>query len=826
MRKKTKEEVVEEFKNVHGDKYDYSLVKYLNNRTKVKIKCKIHGVFEQSPSNHLKGKTCRKCSIILKAKNLSKSNSQIIFEFRKIHEERYDYSKVIYKGALKKVFIECKIHGIFEMTPSHHLRGFGCPDCSEKSRYDTPKIITKFRKVHGDRYDYSRVEFLNTTTKVKIICKEHGEFKQSPGSHLSGHGCPDCSGRFRYNTSKIISKFIEVHGDKYEYSKVEFTNTSTKVKIICKEHGEFLQTPSDHRQGYGCPDCAGNFRYNTAKIVSAFKKIHGDGYDYSKVNYEGSHIKVKITCKIHGIFEQTPTSHLSGRGCPDCGGRFRYDSDRIILKFREVHGSKYDYSLVEYTRSSNKVKIVCKDHGLFEQSPSNHLKGKGCPICNKGWSKEKIIQFINSIDNHDLLHMDAIELQMIINQGKLPDALNALVFSDDSNRDNTIKALKEKLKHELERDIEETEEVTEDDLPEPEELDVDEAEESDILITEKSEVAEITKDKGLISLAENFEDLHVLDNAIVASCDDEAVEFLIQYKLRVLWNKVLNQVIDVEKLRQEPGGANFALLKQHFFDEYNEVIAYTPPKGYSFPYKLNAMQQLTVYRVLKNKRYGNWSGTGAGKTISFIVTSRAVDARLTLLVGLNSTIAQLGEAIQEVYPDSKIFTRYTKGQVFDRDQYNYLILNYDKFQQGYSEELFQYLSENNRIDFIAIDEVHNVKQRTEQQESLRRGTLKRLVGRASETNPDLYVLGMSATPVINNLTEAKSLLEMITGKEYEDLNTNRTLTNALEVFKQMTLNGLRYIPKYQIVINELDGSNTSPVFRTFLKARKNLCFYM
>lgn len=297
----------------------------------------------------------------------------------------------------------------------------------------------------------------------------------------------------------------------------------------------------------------------------------------------------------------------------------------------------------------------------------------------------------------------------------------------------------------------------------------------------------------------------------MASCDDEAVEFLIQYKLRVLWNKVLNQVIDVEKLRHEPGGANFALLKQHFFDEYNEVIAYTPPKGYSFHYKLNAMQQLTVYRVLKNKRYGNWSGTGAGKTISFIVTSRAVDARLTLLVGLNSTIAQLGEAIQEVYPNSKVFTRYSKGQVFDRNQYNYLILNYDKFQQGYSEELFQDLSENNRIDFIAIDEVHNVKQRTEQQESLRRGTLKRLGGRASETNPDLYVLGMSATPVINNLTEAKSLLEMITGKEYKDLNTNRTLTNALEVFKQMTLNDLRYIPKYQIAIKELDGSNTSPL---------------
>ncbi len=149
----------------------------------------------------------------------------------------------------------------------------------------------------------------------------------------------------------------------------------------------------------------------------------------------------------------------------------------ITRKFKEIHKDKYDYSKIIYTNIDARVIIICKINGEFLQSPYYHVKGQGCPTCNHGWSKEKIIQFINSIDNHDLLHMDAIELQMIINQGKLPDALNALVFSDDSNRDNTIKALKEKLQHELEVGIEEAEEVTEDDLPEPEELDVDEVEE-------------------------------------------------------------------------------------------------------------------------------------------------------------------------------------------------------------------------------------------------------------------------------------------------------------------------------------------------------------
>lgn len=121
--------------------------------------------------------------------------------------------------------------------------------------------------------------------------------------------------------------------------------------------------------------------------------------------------------------------------------------------------------------------------------------------------------------------------------------------------------------------------------------------------------------------------------------------------------------------------------------------------------------------------------------------------------------------------------------------------------------MFQDLTSHNQIDFVAIDEIHNAKQRSENQESIRRGTIKRLIGRAGE-NKNLYVLGMSATPVINNLTEAKSLLEMVTGKDYEDFRTQNTLNNALEAFKHLSINGLRYIPKYEIQIKELTGENT------------------
>ena len=752
----------------------------------------------------------------------TKTTEQIIAEFRKVHGDRYDYSKVEYTRAKNKIYILCSEHGIFEQRVDHHLNGVGCPICGQKKSVSSKlrsikELTSEFKKVHGDRYDYSLVKMGYMKSKVRIICKEHGEFEQTSGRHIGGVGCPKCgiedrSKIRRTSNSEVFSRFIKVHGDRYDYSETNYLNSYTDVTIICRIHGRFKQKPTVHSRGAGCPVCAGKIKLTTKQIISRFIEVHGNKYDYSEVEYINTKTKVVIICREHGKFLQLPSHHSNGIGCPECGGRFKYNNERIIEKFRSVHGDKYDYSLVDYTNTATPVDIVCRIHGVFHQKPNGHLDGNGCPICNRGWSKDKIIQFIDSLENQDLLHMDSIELQMIINQGKLPDALDALVFSDESNRDNSLRALKEMLQNEQDAVKMDDEAIDEEELFVVEELDRDEAEESDILLPQKSEASDLIKNASLISLSENFNDLHALDNTIVASCDEETIEFLIQYKLRKLWNRVLNEVVDVNRFISETGGANFTLLKQYFFDEYKEVIAYKPPKGYSFNFPINAMQQLTVYRMLKNKRYGNWSGTGAGKTISFIVTSREANARLTILVGLNSTIAQLGEAIQEVYPDSKVYTHYRKGQVFDREHFNYLILNYDKFQQGYSEALFQDLTENNRIDFIAIDEVHNVKQRSEEQESIRRGTLKRMIGRAAECNPDLYVLGMSATPVINNLNEARSLLEMITGKDYEDLNTTRTLTNALEVFKQMTLNGLRYIPKYQIAIKEKDASNSTDLW--------------
>lgn len=122
-------------------------------------------------------------------------------------------------------------------------------------KYIIDNFIKRAREIHGNKYDYSKVEYVNNHTKVCIVCPIHGEFWQTPQSHLSKNGCLECGGRKKITTKQFIEKSRKVHGNKYDYSKVEYKNNSTKVCIICPIHGEFWQTPSMHSKGQGCPFC-------------------------------------------------------------------------------------------------------------------------------------------------------------------------------------------------------------------------------------------------------------------------------------------------------------------------------------------------------------------------------------------------------------------------------------------------------------------------------------------------------------------------------------------------------------------------------------------
>lgn len=182
----------------------------------------------------------------------------------------------------------------------------------------TEEWVKKAKKIHGNKYDYSKVNYINNSTKICIICPIHGEFWMSPTAHVDGkQGCKICSGK-KLTKNIFIEKARKIHGDKYDYSKVEYIDNKTKVCIICPIHGEFWQKPNNHLRGQGCIKCANEYSPSTEEWIEKARKVHGDKYDYSKSVYVNTVTKVCVICPKHGEFWVFPNNHLKGNGCPNC----------------------------------------------------------------------------------------------------------------------------------------------------------------------------------------------------------------------------------------------------------------------------------------------------------------------------------------------------------------------------------------------------------------------------------------------------------------------------------------------------------------------------
>lgn len=278
----------------------------------------------------------------------------------------------------------------------------------------TSQFIEKAQKVHGDRYDYSLSVYKNAKEKIIIICKIHGEFKQVARKHVSGQGCRKCCFiKLGNDKRKSLEKFIEdaeaVHGDKFDYSKVVYTTANDKITIICKTHNqEFQQTPQDHLRSNGiCSKCFPKVK-DIETFIQKAQEVHGkDKYDYSKTVYTKGKEKVIIICKEHGEFLQSADNHTAGYGCLKCGlieqglksrNLIRKTNEQFVEEAIEVHGQKYNYEYVEYTKSYDQVIIECKFHGLFWQIAQDHLNGRGCPLCaNK--TEGKLLNILKNLYN-------------------------------------------------------------------------------------------------------------------------------------------------------------------------------------------------------------------------------------------------------------------------------------------------------------------------------------------------------------------------------------------------------------------------------------------
>ena len=242
----------------------------------------------------------------------------------------------------------------------------------------TEEFIKRSKLVHGNKYDYSLVDYEHSHKKVKIICPEHGVFEQRANSHLSGQKCRKCKNDgVRKRLDEFIIESKKIHGDKYDYSLSKYINCFTKMDIICPKHGIFKQSPLNHLIG-GCKECGKEkMRLNQFEFIERSKKIHKNKYDYSLVEYKLSRMKIKIICPNHGIFEQTVNSHLSGQGCIKCyKENQKMNINEFLRRAKKIHGDKYDYSLVEYKNNYTRVEIICPIHGIFKQSPDSHLRNE------------------------------------------------------------------------------------------------------------------------------------------------------------------------------------------------------------------------------------------------------------------------------------------------------------------------------------------------------------------------------------------------------------------------------------------------------------------
>lgn len=321
------------------------------------------------------------------------------------------------------------------------------------------QAINRCIEKHGDKYDYSKVEFSKVTDNVIIICPTHGEFTQSLRQHYRGQGCPICGNAKKGLSQKLTQeKFIEkakkVHGDKYDFSKSVYIKSCEKITVTCKKHGDFLITPNGLLMGRGCKKCALEYtasliRLSTDEFIEKSRLVHGDKYDYSKTEYESSRKKVCVICKEHGEFFQIPDDHMNGHGCPECAklrsAELRTKSYKdFITKAGIVHSLKYTYPEENtYKNRSSEINIICPIHGTFRQKVKDHLAGCGCKKCGALFStyETEVGDYVKSLgfdvemNNRNILN-DGLEIDVYIPEKKIGIEIDGLYWHSEVKKEN------------------------------------------------------------------------------------------------------------------------------------------------------------------------------------------------------------------------------------------------------------------------------------------------------------------------------------------------------------------------------------------------------
>lgn len=363
-------------------------------------------------------------------KGFKRREKEFYDKMKEMYGDELDFTDSVYTGSKKSINVVCSKHGEYVTKPCYLIRGTkGCLGCSSKFTKDD--FIRLAKSQHGERYSYGNVVFTNTSTPVTVTCSEHGDFDVKPFNHYKlGTNCPKCAASESLMTKEdFLDKVTTIHGNTYDYSQLNFKGYTETVTIGCPTHGIFYQKARVHLNGSGCPVC---HRESTKKTLDDFileaNEVHGNIYNYDKVNYVNNKSPITVVCKRHGSFRTNPNRHVSQKqGCPRCR---ESRGERQIAHILDVNGIgfireyKFNDSLYRYDFFLPKFEVLIEFHGIQHYEPVERFGGYEAleSIKMRDWdkvmlAKDKVIPLVTlnylDLDRRRLRKMLALELSKL-----------------------------------------------------------------------------------------------------------------------------------------------------------------------------------------------------------------------------------------------------------------------------------------------------------------------------------------------------------------------------------------------------------------------------
>ncbi len=760
-------------------------------------------------------------------------------------------------GSHKKVWWKCLAgpdHEWEAVVRDRALAGHCCPCCNGRKLSVTnaltalyPDIAAQFHPTKNEGLTPDKV-LAGSAKKYWWKCSKgpDHEWETTVDSRTTGgRGCPCCAGRQLSITNSLATLYPDIAAQFHPTKNGELTPDKVLAGSAKKYWWKCSKGP-DHEwestvdmrttAGSGCPCCAGQKVSMTNSLVIQYPdiaaQIHptkNEGLTPDKL-LVGSSKKVWWKCSKgpDHEWETTVNKRISlGRGCPCCAGRQLSITNSLATLYPDIaaqfHPTKNEGLTPNKVLAGTHKKVwwICSKRPNHEWPASvsgRTFAGAGCPYCNLGWTVDAIRNFIKSLIGH-VESFTPAELYVIFQQAGALDCRGGA--KDFIKRISSGRFPLEELKKFAEGKESFADQfiINETDTSESNLAfsDIDTlAVDVTTVDLEKNENDPLICCSDSLPTVSTSEALGALDTAIRSvSMDAEAIDFLLASATAKIWQDAFQDVDRACKQANAFRGSDYAeRVRDKFLAELSEAQDLKLPDTYSFRLKgklvhPNLMQRLVASQLKSKCSLGNWSGTGAGKTLSAVLASRVIDARLTIICCPNAVVgglSQMGrgwaDEILDIFPDSIVRTKTFTPIWSELVPHRYLVLNYELFQNPDSSSLIRQLLAGDQIDMIVIDEVHYAKQRGVVNMSLRRELITALIATARERNPQLRVLGLSATPVINNLQEGKSLLEMITGVQYPELQTRATVANCHKLYQQMALHGFRWRPNYRMGFEE------------------------